>query len=83
MTFTDLQQRLLDHLRGRIQRGEATERGLARLTCVSQPHLHNVLKGQRLLSIEMADEILRNLGIGVLDLIGTQEWEEWKSSRRY
>jgi transcriptional regulator with XRE-family HTH domain len=74
LTFAQLQQRLLDHLRMRIQRGEATERGLARLTGVSQPHLHNVLKGYRLLSMEMADEILRNLDIGLLDLIEPGEW---------
>jgi hypothetical protein len=69
MTFHQLHQRLLDHLRGRIQSGQTTERGLARLAGISQPHLHNALKGKRLLSTEMADEILRNLQMSVLDLL--------------
>jgi transcriptional regulator with XRE-family HTH domain len=69
MTFADLQRRLVEHLRRRIQSGETTERGLARIAGISQPHLHNVLKGKRVLSVEMADEILKNLEITVLDLI--------------
>jgi hypothetical protein len=77
MTFLDLQQRLLDHLRHRVQSGEATERGLARQAGLSQPHLHNVLKGKRLLSVDMADEILQNLGMGVLDLIDPEEFDTW------
>jgi transcriptional regulator with XRE-family HTH domain len=73
MTFYELQLRLLDRLRQRIRSGEVTERGLARLCGVSQPHLHNVLKGKRLFSIEMADEILRNLHMDVLDLLEPDE----------
>jgi transcriptional regulator with XRE-family HTH domain len=76
MTFSLLHQRLLHHLRQRIQGGEVTERGLARMAGVSQPHLHNTLKGKRVLSIDMADDIMRNLQISVLDLIETHEWEE-------
>jgi transcriptional regulator with XRE-family HTH domain len=75
MTFCQLQHRLVEHLRHRIQGGETTERGLARIAGISQPHLHNVLKGKRLLSMEMADEILRNLQISVLDLIEPQDLE--------
>ena len=73
MTFCQLQHRLVEHLRHRIQSGETTERGLAASPGISQPHLHNVLKGKRLLSMEMADEILRNLQISVLDLIEPHE----------
>jgi len=73
MTFLGLQHRLLDHLRRRVQSGETTERSLARLTGVSQPHLHNVLKGKRLLSIDMADEILLKLQLGIFDLIQPDE----------
>lgn len=68
MTFHQLQQRLLDDLRRRVRNGESTERGLARAVGMSQPHLHNVLKGKRLLSMEKTDAVLRHLGIGVLDL---------------
>ena len=79
MTFLDLQERLLDHLRQRVRSGVATERGLARLAGISQPHFHNVLKGKRILSIEKADEVLRHLQIDVLHLI---EPEELRESRR-
>jgi len=81
MTFVDLQQRLLENLRHRVQSGEATERSLARLAGLSQPHLHNVLKGKRLLSIDMADTILHNLQIGVMDLISPEEFHAWHERR--
>lgn len=82
MTFYDLQQRLLSNLRFRVQCGEATERSLARLAGLSQPHLHNVLKGKRLLSIDMADKILLNLHMGILDLITPEDFQEWHERRR-
>lgn len=75
MTFCHLQQRLIDHLRHRIQGGESTERGLARIAGISQPHLHNVLKKKRLLSMEMADKVLGNLHISVIDLIQPEDLE--------
>jgi transcriptional regulator with XRE-family HTH domain len=69
MYFESLETRLLAHIRAKVVSGEVTERGLARLTGISQPHLHNVLKGVRSLSIEMADQIMRRLRITVLDLM--------------
>jgi plasmid maintenance system antidote protein VapI len=81
MTFLDLHHRLLDHLRHRVQSGETTERALARVAGLSQPHLHNVLKGKRFLSMDMADEILRNLEMGVFDLIQPQELADWTQRR--
>jgi transcriptional regulator with XRE-family HTH domain len=80
MTFYELQQRLLEELRQRVRSGAATERGLARISGISQPHLHNVLKGKRLLSMDKADELLRRLEIDVLQLIPAEELRE--SSRR-
>ena len=80
MTFHELQQRLLDELRQRVRSGAATERGLARISGISQSHLHNVLKGKRLLSIDKADEVLRSLEIDILRLIHPDELRE--SSRR-
>jgi transcriptional regulator with XRE-family HTH domain len=80
MTFHDLQQRLLDELRRRVRSGAATERGLARVSGISQPHLHNVLKGKRILSMEKADDVLRRLQIDVLHLIDPVELRE--ASRR-
>lgn len=79
MTFCDLHQRLIDNLRRRVRSGEMTERGLARATGVSQPHIHHVLKGKRLLTAEMADQILGQLHMDLLDLI---ELEELMQSRR-
>ena len=80
MTFHELQQRLLNELRQRVRSGAATERGLARISGISQPHLHNVLKGKRLLSMDKADDMLRCLDIDILRLIHPEELRE--SSRR-
>ena len=79
MTFCDLHERLIENLRQRVRSGEMTERGLARTTGVSQPHIHHVLRGKRLLSAVTADQILRQLNMDLLDLI---EWEELLKSRR-
>ena len=79
MTFLQLRERLIADLRERVQRGEITERGLARLTGVSQPHVHNVLNGKRLLSPEMADRLMAGLGIDLLDLVAPGELLHWRS----
>jgi hypothetical protein len=76
MTLGDLQQRFVALLRKRIRNGELTERGLARMVGVSQPHMHNVLKGKRAFSIETTDDIMRRLRVDVLDLIEPAEWAE-------
>ena len=73
MFFEKLQERLLLLLRARVQGGEITERSLAKLTDISQPHIHNVLKGTRKFSPEIADSILRKLGMTVLDLFNVTE----------
>ncbi|MFN0105409.1 MAG: hypothetical protein ACKV2U_25390 [Bryobacteraceae bacterium] len=73
LTFAGLQHRLLDQLRGRIRNGEISERGLARLTGISQPHVHNVLKGARALSPEFADVILVHFRLSPLDLLSREE----------
>ena len=81
MTFHDLLQRLLDELRHRVRSGAATERGLARLSGISQPHLHNVLKGKRKLSLTKADAILRRLQIDLFQLIEPEELRETRRRR--
>ena len=68
MYFETLQDRLLKSVRWRVENGELTERGLAGLVGISQPHMHNILKGARSLSPETADRILRALEMSVLDL---------------
>ncbi|HWB86134.1 MAG TPA: helix-turn-helix transcriptional regulator [Bryobacteraceae bacterium] len=78
MDFRQLQDRLIANLRERVRSGELTERGLARLTGISQPHIHNVLKGIRLLSMETADQILQGLDMELLDLIEPQDVVEWR-----
>jgi len=72
MYFTDLQYSLLEILKARIRNGELTERGLARLVGVSQPHMHNVLKGARFLSPNLADQILRHLHMSAVDLMNRE-----------
>ena len=78
MNFRQMQERLRTNLCERVRRGEFTERGIARLTGVSQPHLHNVLKGKRSLSTAMADQILQHLNIDLMDLIDPGEILEWR-----
>jgi antitoxin component HigA of HigAB toxin-antitoxin module len=79
--FREQQRRLIAHLRALVRSGDATERGLARLTGVSQPHMHNVLKGKRLLSLEMADQVLAQLHLDLLDFIEPGELLEWQHRR--
>lgn len=76
MNFKGLECRFLGELRERVRSGAVTERGLARLAGVSQPHIHNVLKGKRFFSLEKADQVLRSLGLDVLDLVEPEEWNQ-------
>ncbi len=73
MYFELLQLRLIAHVQRRVHCGELTERGLARHTGISQPHLHNMLKGARVLSPQMADILLHHLHITLLDLLDENE----------
>ena len=81
MTLGDLQLRLVSILRHRVRSGELTERALARLVGVSQPHIHNVLKGKRTFSVETTDHILRHLNLDALDLIEPAEWADHHQHR--
>jgi hypothetical protein len=69
MFFADLHAAVVDCLRTRVKNGQLTERGLARLAGISQPHVHNVLKGTRTLSLDLSDQILYALRLSLLDLI--------------
>lgn len=71
--FEELTNRLIRHLNERVRRGEMSERSLARLTGYSQPHIHNVLKGSRALTAELADRILSLLGVPLVSLLTQQE----------
>lgn len=78
MTFGELNERFVTHLRDRVRSGEVTERGLARISGVSQPHIHNVLKGKRIFSQVMSDEILLHLRMDLLDLMTADDLIEWR-----
>jgi hypothetical protein len=81
MSFRELHDRFIESLRARVRSGELTERGIARVSGISQPHIHNVLKGKRLLSTDAADEILRNLRLDLFDLIQPQDLLDWRRGR--
>jgi plasmid maintenance system antidote protein VapI len=61
--FRELSARLIRYLNAMVRRGEISERGLARLTQYSQPHIHNVLNGKRAMTIELADQIMALLKV--------------------
>lgn len=82
MTLGDLQQRFVALLRRRVRNGELTERGLARMVGISQPHMHNVLHGKRSFSLETTDDMMRQLRVDVLDLIEPGEWVDPRNPRR-
>jgi predicted XRE-type DNA-binding protein len=73
VTFHTLRSRLVAAVNARVQNGEFTERGLARILGVSQPHIHNVLKGARKLQWDLADRLIADLGIKLLDLLTDDE----------
>jgi transcriptional regulator with XRE-family HTH domain len=66
-------QQLLDRLKAwlnlQVRNGALTERGLARRVGMSQSHIHNVLKGARILTPATADRILKGLGMTLFDLL--------------
>jgi len=72
VNFGFLHSRLISAVRTRIRNGEISERGLARLTGISQPHIHHVLKGTRLLSRDTADLILERMRIDLADLLASE-----------
>lgn len=69
MNFSDIHIRLTEHIALKVRRGDLTERALAKRVGISQPHLHNVLKGKRCFSLETADLVMEALDMTILDLI--------------
>jgi hypothetical protein len=67
--FRELQNRLIDIARARVRAGELTERGLARMCGISQPHMHNVLKNIRTPSTGAVDRLMQALDIRISDLL--------------
>ncbi|MEZ5402753.1 MAG: helix-turn-helix transcriptional regulator [Bryobacteraceae bacterium] len=56
---------VVENIRTRVRNGEFTERALARLLGISQPHVHNILKGARALTPELADSFAEKLNISL------------------
>ena len=81
LSFAALQRRFLAALRRRLSNGEFTERGLARMIGVSQPHVHNVLKGERILTPEIGDLMLGYLDASLLELLEVSELSQALESR--
>lgn len=73
ITFAILQSRLIKAVNRRIQNGDFTERGLARILGISQPQIHNVLKGARKLRPELADRLISSLEMTMADLFNAAE----------
>ena len=71
--LNSVRNRLLESIRRRIRTGEITERALARRAGLSQPHLHNILKGVRALNFDNGDQLMLHLGITVTDLLEPDE----------
>ncbi len=69
MLMMDLLATLKAHLNMRIRNGELTERNLAKRIGLSQAHMHNVLKGARILTAEVADLLMLELNLTVADLV--------------
>lgn len=69
MYLEELYARLMEEARLRIRTGLVTERGLARLCGVSQPHMHNVLKNIRTLSPDASSRLMRALDLTVPQLV--------------
>ena len=73
LNFEALQCRLVRLVILRLQNGEFTERGLARMIGVSQPQVHNVLKGARKMQTWLGDRLLHKLDLTIADLLDEAE----------
>jgi plasmid maintenance system antidote protein VapI len=76
VTFSELKLRLIKLVNARILNGEFSERGLARILGISQPQVHNVLKGARKLHGDLADRLLTRLGLSLIELFREEEFLE-------
>lgn len=81
MYFLELHGRLIHMAKQRVRAGLVTERGLAKLCGLSQPHIHNLLKDIRSLTPRSADMLLRGLGLTIPDLLWAPTEEEGSETR--
>jgi len=78
LDFQELHHRLVVYLQGTVHNGTMTERRLSRITGISQPHIHHVLKGKRSFSMISADQVLRALHNDLLDFLEADDIAAWK-----
>jgi hypothetical protein len=69
LNIAELCRRILATARLRVHSGAVSERSLARRAGISQPHLHNALKGIRVLSPDAADRLMRALEVTVPQIL--------------
>lgn len=69
MNLQQAQSYVLQHLRRLVRHGEVTQSGLARHAGLSQAHVHNLLSGVRPMTADVADLVLRALGLDLEDLV--------------
>jgi plasmid maintenance system antidote protein VapI len=60
---------LLLKLRGIVANGIVSERRIAQVVGLSQPHIHHLLSGERTLTVQVADRLLRTLEISPVELL--------------
>ena len=77
LSFAALLRRFVEYLSEKIRNGETTERRLAHITGVSQPHMHHVLCGKRSFSVAMADRVMQALQKDVLDFLEPEDIARW------
>jgi hypothetical protein len=73
LTFTELQNRLIDRVRADVDRGRFSTAGLSRLTGLSQPTVWNVLERKRGMTASTADKLLQAERMSVYDLLDLRE----------
>ncbi len=81
MIVSTLQARLTSYLDRRVRNGEFSERSLAARLGVSQPHIHNVLKGVRLMTPHLADHIVVRLNLTLDDLFTEEDYRRFAPRR--
>ncbi len=73
MSFGSLLDLAIAEIRRRVRNGDWTERSLARSAGLSQPHVHNALKGRRTPSPAAVDRIMRASGISLAELVALEK----------
>jgi len=68
VTFEELRRLALQAIRLRVANGYFSERQLARLARLSQPQVHNVLKGKRAASFRTIDRLCAAAAVDIAEI---------------